>query len=116
MSFSIHRAERLRAAAALVAAQADADDGRILGVHGGGFLKDTFSLRHGEVADGVEDPVKREVQLALAALAGTLQASKDGLKALRIVVAPHVDDADGDVDLGVDHALLGQMLDLAPGG
>jgi hypothetical protein len=33
-----------------------------------------------------------------------------------IVVAPHVDDADGDVDLGVDHALRGELLHHAPGG
>jgi hypothetical protein len=32
------------------------------------------------------------------------------------VVAPVIDDADGDEDLGVDHALRGEMLDHAPGG
>jgi hypothetical protein len=68
------------------------------------------------VAHGVEDPVEREAQLALAAFAGALQAGKDGLEGARIVIAPHVDDADRDVDLGVDHALRGQPLHHAPGG
>ena len=39
-----------------------------------------------------------------------------GSKACGIVVAPHVDDADGDIDLGVNDALLGQSLHHAPGG
>ena len=39
-----------------------------------------------------------------------------GSKARGIEVAPHVDDADGDVDLGVDNALRGQPLHHAPGG
>ena len=30
------------------------------------------------------------------------------------MIAPHVDDADGDEDLGVDHALLGEVLHHAP--
>ena len=39
-----------------------------------------------------------------------------GSKAARIEVAPHIDDADGDVDLGVDDALLGEVLHHAPCG
>ena len=39
-----------------------------------------------------------------------------GSKARGVEVAPHVDDADGDVDLGVDHALRGELLHHAPGG
>jgi hypothetical protein len=39
-----------------------------------------------------------------------------GSKASGIVIAPQIDHAHRDEDLGVDHALLGQMLDHAPGG
>ena len=84
--------------------------------HFGGLAEDALGLFDGEVAHGVEDPVEREAQLALGALAGPLQAGEDRLEGAWIEVAPHVDDADGDVDLGVDHALLGELLHHAPGG
>ena len=38
-----------------------------------------------------------------------------GSKQRGIEVAPHIDDADGDEDLGVDDALLGELLHHAPG-
>ena len=90
---------------ALVAAQADADDRGVWARISAALRKTRSASSHGEVAHGVEDPVEREAQLALAALPRPLQAGKDGLEGARIVVAPHVDDAHGDVDLGVDHAL-----------
>ena len=69
------------------------------------------------MADGVEDPVERRGRVRAArAFAGAFEAGEDGLEARGIVVAPHVDDADGDVDLGVDDALRGEMLHHAPGG
>ena len=68
------------------------------------------------MADGVEDPVEREAQLAPAALAGAFQAGKDGLEGGGIVVTPVIDDADSDEDLGVNDALGGEMLDHAPCG
>jgi len=37
------------------------------------------------------------------------------LESPRVEVAPHVDHAHGDEDLGMDNALLGQMLHHAPG-
>ena len=39
-----------------------------------------------------------------------------GSKARGIEVAPHIDDADRNVDLGMDDALLGEMLHHAPCG
>ena len=84
--------------------------------HLGGFAEDAIGFFDGEVADGVEDPVEREAKLARGALAGALEGGEDGLEAARIEVAPHIDDADGDVDLGVDHALRGELLHHAPGG
>ena len=46
----------------------------------------------------------------------SFQAGEDRLEGRRIVLAPQVDDADGDVHFGVDHALAGEMLHHAPGG
>ena len=112
----IEGAEGLGAGAALVAAEADADDGGVVRPHLGGFAEDALGLFDGEMAHGVEDPVEREAQFALAAFAGPFQAGEDGLEGGGIVVAPHVDDADGDVDFGVDDALRGEVLDHAPGG
>ena len=63
----------------------------------------------------VENPVERNAQLLLAALPRPLEPGKDRLKARGIVIAPHVNDADRDVDLGVHHALRGQLLHHAPG-
>src|SRR5208283_5044840 len=48
--------------------------------------------------------------LEFSALAGSLQGGEDGLEGGWVVVAPAIDDADGDIDLGVDHALCGQVL------
>ena len=82
----------------------------------GGLAEDALGFLDGEVADGVEDPVEREAKLADGALAGAFQTREDGLEAARIEVAPHIDDADGDEDLGVDHALGGEVLHHAPCG
>ncbi len=112
----VEGAEGLGAGAALVAAEADADDGGVVRAHFGGLAEDAIGLLDGEVADGVEDPVEREAQLAGGALAGAFQGGEDGLEAARIEVAPHIDDADGDKDLGVDDALRGEVLHHAPGG
>ena len=101
---------------ALVAAQADADDGGVARAHLGGLAEDAIGLFDSEVADGVEDPVQREVELAGGALAGAFQGREDGLEGARIEVAPHIDDADGDEDLGMDHALGVQVLHHAPRG
>jgi hypothetical protein len=53
------------------------------GAHFGGLAEDPLGLFDREVAHGVEDPVEREAQLALAALAGAFQAGKDRLEGLR---------------------------------
>ena len=104
------------AGTALVTAQANSDDGRVSKTKFSGFAEDALGLLDGEVAHGVEDPVNREAQFACSALAGSLQGGEDGLDGGGVVVAPTVDDADRDVNLGVDHSLGGQMLHHAPGG
>ena len=50
------------------------------------------------------------------AFAGAFESGEDGLEAAGIEVAPHIDDADGDEDLSVDHALGGEVLHHAPCG
>ena len=112
--FSVKGVKWRGAGAPLVAAQADADDGRVVRAQLGGLAEDALRFFHGEVANRVEDPVEREVQLAGGALAGAFQACEDGLKGARIEVAPHIDDADGNVDLGMDDALGVQTLHHAP--
>ena len=82
----------------------------------GGLAEDPFGLFDGEVAYGVEDPVEGEAEFAFGAFAGAFEGGEDGLEAARIEVAPHVDDTDGNVDLGVDDALRGELLHHAPGG
>ena len=69
-------AEGFGARLALVSAEADADDRGIPGPHLGGLPEDDARLLHGEVADGVEDPVERQAELAFAALPGSLQARR----------------------------------------
>ncbi len=112
----IESAKGFGAGVALVAAEADADDGGVMRAQFGGLAEDALGLFDGEVADGVEDPVEREAQLAGGALTGAFQGGEDGLEGARIEVAPHIDDADGDIDLGVDDALLGEVLHHAPRG
>ena len=111
----VEMAEGLGAGATLVAAETDADDGGVVLAQLGGFAEDAIGLLDGEVAYGVEDPVEGEPKFASGAFARALEAGEDGLEASRIEVAPHIDDADGDVDLGVDNALRGELLHHVPG-
>ena len=78
------------------------------GAHLRRLAEDDPGFLDGEVADGVEDPVEGEAEFPVGALAGSFEACEDGFEAEWVVVAPHVDDADGDVDLGVDDALGGE--------
>ena len=95
-------------AARLVAADADADDGGVLGAELGGLAEDAGGLFGAEVADGVDEPVDGGAELALAAQAAALDGGDEWLD---LGVLPVVDDAEGDVDLGVDDALGGEGAD-----
>jgi len=112
----VEMAERLGTGAAFVAAEADSDDGGVEFAQLGGLTEDAVGFLDSEVADGVEDPVEGQSELAGGALTGALKAGEDGLEAAGIEVAPHIDDADGDEDLGVNHALGGELLHHSPGG
>ena len=112
---SVESTEGLGAGAALVATETDADDGGILATHFGGFAEDALRLLDSKVADGVEDPVNRETQLEGSALAGAFESLKDRFEAARIEVAPHINDADRDINFGMNYALSGKLLHHAPG-
>src|ERR1035437_2541977 len=105
----IEGAEGLGASAALVASQANADDGGVCGLEFGSLEEDALGLLDGKVAHGVKDPIDREAQFAFSALAGSLQGGEDWLEGGGVVVGTVVDDADGDVNLGVDHSLGGHV-------
>ena len=109
-------AEGFGAGAALISAEANGDDGGVVRAHFDGFAEDAVGLFDGEMADGIEDPVERQAEFGCGAFAGMFECGEDWLEAARIEVAPHIDDADGDVDLSVDNALLGELLHHAPGG
>ena len=53
------------------------------GAHFGGFAEDALGFLHGEMADGVEDPVERKSEFTGGAFAGALEAGEDGLESTR---------------------------------
>ena len=111
----VEGAEGLGAGASLVAAEADADDGGVSLAQFCGLTKDALGLFEGEMAYGVEDPIERDAEFVSGAQAGAFEGFKDGFEAAGIEVAPHVNDADGDEDLGVNDALVVELLQHAPG-
>ena len=112
----VHRSKRLGSTASLVSAEADPDNRWMRGAKLGGFAKDLLGFVEREVAYGIEDPVESEAELVFGAKASALEPSEDGIEALRIGIAPVIDDTDGDVDLGVYDALFSEMLGHAPCG
>ena len=66
-------------AAGFVAADADADDGGVLGAEFGGLAEDAGGLVGAEVADGVDEPVDGGAELLLGADAAALDGFDEGL-------------------------------------
>ena len=91
-----------------VSPDADADDGGILLAEFGGLAEDSGGLFGAEVAYGVDEPVEGGTSLLLAADSATLDGFDEGFD---FRVLPVIEDADGDVDLGVDDALGGEGAD-----
>ena len=106
--FGVGVAEEGCGAAGFVATDADADDGGVLTAELGGLAEDAGGLVGAEVADGVDEPVEGGAELLLGADAGALDGGDEGLD---VGLLPVIDDAEGDVDLGVDNALGGQGAD-----
>ena len=105
-------AEGFGSGATLVPTDADADDGVVLAAHLGGFAEDAGGLLGAEVADGIEDPVAGNTEVALGLDASPLHAFEERLE---LDALPVINHSDGHVDFRVDDALLSQLLEHAVG-
>ena len=106
--FGVEVFEEGSGTARLVSTDADADDGGILLAKFGGLEEDAGGLFGAEVAYGVDEPVEGGADLLLTADSATLDGFDEGFD---FRVLPVVEDAEGDVDLGVDDALGGEGAD-----
>lgn len=109
--FHVQVAEWLRAGAALIPADADADHRGELRPQFCGFTEDAGSLPGSEVAHSVEDPKDGEAQFGFGSEPRPLHAQEERLK---LASSPVINDPDGDVDLGVNHTLIREALGHAP--
>ena len=106
--FGVEGFEKRGGAAGFVAADADADDGGILGAEFRGFAEDAGGLVGAEVSDGVDEPEEGGAGFGFGAEAAAL----DGLHVgLNLDLVPVIKDAEGDVDLGMHHTLRGEGAD-----
>jgi len=106
--FGVEVAEFVGGTEELVATDADADDGGILVLELGGFLEDAGAGFEAEVADGVDDPEERDVEVLLGAGAGGFDGGHDLVDVETVLP---VEDADGDVGFGVADALGGEVAE-----
>src|SRR5580692_4357447 len=79
----------------LVPAQTDSDDRGIRGPEFCGLTKHALRFIDSEMADGIEDPIKRQAQFPLSTHSGAFQPLEDRLEARGVMIAPQVNDADG---------------------
>ena len=105
-------AEGLRAGTPLVSANPDADDAGRLSPQFRCLAKDPGRLLRAKVADRVEDPVERDPELALGTHPGRFHPVKERLE---LDPPPVVDNAHGNIHLGVHHSLSRQTLQHAIG-
>lgn len=108
LGFGEELAEFVRWAAGFIAADANADDTGVLVLEFGGLGEDAGTFLQAEVADGVDDPEQREAEVALAALAAALDG---GHHRVDVEAREVVEDADGDVGLGVANALRSEVAE-----
>ncbi len=106
LGFGVEVAEVLGGASGFVAADADADDAGVKVLEGGGLGEDAGAFGDAEVADGVDDPEEREVEVGFAAGATAFDGGHDFVY---VEAAEVVEDADGDVGFGVANALGGEV-------
>ena len=107
----IHIAEQLRPGSPLVSTEADADDAVAGLSQCERFIQHALGCVDAEVANGVEDPIQRHAEVALATLAAALQALEQRSE---LASAP-VNHADRDIHLGMQHVLRVQLLHHAIG-
>ena len=106
--FGVDLAEERGGAAGFVSANANADDAGVLGAEFGGFAEDADGFIDAKVADGVDDPEHCGAEVLFATDAAALDGFDEGLD---LGLLPEIDDAEGDVDLGVEDALGGKSAD-----
>ncbi len=102
-------AKKFRRGFQFVAADADADNFAIMIANG--ELEDVLRGFRAELPDSVEDPDKRDAEVASAAGAAAIEAFEDGGE---ILLAPEA-DANRNVNLGVQNILFFQALHQAVG-
>jgi hypothetical protein len=108
LGFGVEIAEILGGAEELIATNADADDAGVEVLELGGLFEDAGSGFYAEVADGVDDPEEGDVEVALGAEAAGFDGGDDLVDVEAVLP---VEDADGDVDLGVADALGGEIAE-----
>ena len=106
--FGVELAELVGGAEEFVAADADADDAGVLVLELGGFVEDAGAGFEAEVADGVDDPEQRDVEVGFGAGAAALDGGHDFVDVEAVLP---VEDADGDVGFGVADALCGEVAE-----
>lgn len=106
--FGVELAEVLGGASGFVASDADADYAGINVLEGGGLGEDARTFGDAEMADGVDDPEERDVELGLATKATAFDGGHDFVY---VEAAEVVEDADGNVGFGVADALGGEVAE-----
>ena len=106
--FGVEVAEFVGGAEELVAADADADNAGEDVLQLGGLLEDAGAGFYAEVADGVDDPEKRDVEVGFGAGAAAFDGGDD---LVDVEAGLPIKDADGDVGFGVADTLLGEVAE-----
>lgn len=114
-SAGVHLTIGLGATAALVPTEADSNDGRVRCMQLRGFAENFLCFIEREMTDSIQDPVKGEAKFGFCTEAGAFETGEGWVEAIRIRIAPVIDDPDRDVDLGMNDPLFGEMLRHAPG-
>jgi len=107
-SFEVEIAELVGGAEELVASNADADDAGVERLELGGFAEDAGAGVDAEVADGVDDPEERDVEVGFGAGAAAFDGGDNEVDVEAVLP---VEDADGDVGFGMADALLGEVAE-----
>ena len=108
LGFGVEVAELVGGAEQLVASDADADDAGVELLEVGGFLEDAGAGFDAEVADGVDDPEERDVEVGFGEGAAAFDGGDDLVDVEAVLP---VEDADGDVGFGVTDALGGEVAE-----
>ena len=110
--FGVELAEGIGGAARFVSTDADAGDGRVVAMELGGLAEGTRGFLHPEMADGIDEPENGGAEVGLRAGAAAFDGGED---LVHIEAAEVIEDAEGDIDLGVADALEGEIANHVEG-